>query len=29
MDSDTTAINFSKELDSTDCFIWVLEILDF
>ena len=29
MGSDAIALNFSKELDSTDCFMGVLEILDF
>ena len=27
--SDAIAVNFSKKLDSTDCFMWVLERLDF
>ena len=26
--SDVIALNFSKELDSTDCSMWVLERLD-
>ena len=29
MDSDAIALNFSKELGSTDCFMWVLGRLDF
>ena len=29
MGSDAIALNFSKELDSTDCSMGVLEILDF
>ena len=29
MDSDTITLNFSKELDSTDCSMGVLERLDF
>ena len=27
--SDAIALNFSKELDSPDCSMWVLERLDF
>ena len=29
MGSDAIALNFVKKLDSTDCFMWVLEKLDF
>ena len=29
MGSDAITLNFSKELDSTDCFMQVLERLDF
>ena len=29
MDSDAIALNFLKKLDSTDCFMRVLERLDF
>ena len=29
MGSDAITLNFSKELDSTDCSMWVLEGLDF
>ena len=29
MDSDAIASNFVKKLDSTDCFMWVLERSDF
>ena len=29
MASDAIALNFSKELDSTDCSTWILEKLDF
>ena len=29
MGSEAIALNFSKELDSTECSMWVLESLDF
>ena len=29
IDSDAINLNFSKELDSTNCSVWVLERLDF
>ena len=29
MGSDAIALNFFKKLDSTDCFMWVLQRLDF